>query len=141
VCLFRLSQTRTRHTTLGWSSSSSYLTHYAHSASRRLWRDPHSPPTAQRLKEHEQLCHSLSLVLVVYATAKLLRAEADNMVPRFANYWNQRTGHNAARVLFDSPTTTYAGLSQLTRRKIGFITICRIGSSMMTRVGQLPADR
>ena len=63
------------------------------------------------------------------------------MVPRFADYWKEQTGHYPARLLFDSRATIYAGLSQLTQRKVGFITIRRRGSGMLTRVGQLPADR
>ena len=79
--------------------------------------------------------------VLCYATANLLRDEADHMVPRFADYWKEQTGHYPARLLFDSRATTYAGLSQLTQRKVGFITIRRRGSGMLTRVGQLPADR
>jgi hypothetical protein len=79
--------------------------------------------------------------VLCYATANLLRDEADHMVPRFADYWKEQTGQYPARLLFDSRATTYAGLSQLTQRKVGFITIRRRGSGMLTRVGQFPADR
>jgi len=75
-----------------------------------------------------------------YATANLLREEADTMVPRFADYWKEQTGHYPARLLFDSRATTYAGLSQLTRREVGFITIRRRGSGMLARVERLPAE-
>ena len=37
--------------------------------------------------------------------------------------------------------TTYAGLNQLNRRQVGFITIRRRGPSLLARVSQLPADR
>lgn len=63
------------------------------------------------------------------------------MVPKFADYWKEQTGHYPARLLFDSRTTTYAGLSQLTHRGIGFITIRRRGSAMLARVDRLPLDR
>ena len=79
--------------------------------------------------------------VICYATANLLREEADTMVPRFADYWKERTGRYPARLLFDSRATTYAGLSQLTRREVGFITIRRRGSAMVARGGRLPADR
>ena len=78
--------------------------------------------------------------VLCYATANLLREEADKMVPRFADYWKKRTGCYPARLLFDSRATTYAGLSQLTRRGIGFITIRRRGSGMLARVDRLSAD-
>ena len=78
--------------------------------------------------------------VLCYATANLLREEADRMVPRFADYWKKQTGCYPARLLFDSRATTYAGLSQLTQRGIGFITIRRRGSGMLARVERLPAD-
>ena len=79
--------------------------------------------------------------VICYATANLLREEADRMVPKFADYWKEQTGHYPARLLFDSRATTYAGLSLLTQREVGFITIRRRGSGMLARVGSLPADR
>ena len=79
--------------------------------------------------------------VICYATANILRDEADRMVPKFADYWKEQTGHYPARLLFDSRATTYAGLSQLTQRRVGFITIRRRGSGMLARVERLPADR
>jgi transposase len=79
--------------------------------------------------------------VLCYATANVLRAEADSLVPKFAEYWKEQTRRYPARLLFDSRATTYAGLSQLTRRQVGFITIRRRGSGMLARVGRLPADR
>jgi transposase len=79
--------------------------------------------------------------VICYATANVLRDEADRMVPKFADYWKEQTGHYPARLLFDSRATTYAGLSQLTQRQVGFITIRRRGSGMLARVGRLPMDR
>ena len=73
------------------------------------------------------------------ATANILRAEADGLVPKFAESWKEQTGRYPARLLFDSRATTSAGLSQLTQRQIGFITIRRRGSGMLARVGRLPA--
>jgi transposase len=78
--------------------------------------------------------------VLCYATANVLRAEADSMVPKFAEYWKEQTGRYPARLLFDSRATTYAGLSQLTQREVGFITIRRRGSGMLARLDRLPAD-
>jgi transposase len=78
--------------------------------------------------------------VICYATADLLRDEADAMVPRFADYWKEQTGHHPARLLFDSRATTYAGLNGLTRREVGFVTIRRRGSGMLERVRRLPAE-
>ncbi len=75
-----------------------------------------------------------------YATAKLVRDEADAMVPKFADSWREQTGHSPARLLFDSRATPYAGLHELNRRKIGVLTIRRRGSGMRARVERLPAE-
>ena len=78
--------------------------------------------------------------IMCYATANVLRADADSMVPRFAKYWKEETGQYPARLLFDSRTTTYEGLHTLNQAKVGFITIRRRGSSMLARIGRLPAS-
>jgi transposase len=78
--------------------------------------------------------------VLCYATANLLRDEADGMVVRFADYWREQTGHYPARLLFDSRAATYASLNQLTRRRVGFITIRRRGSGMLARARRLPAE-
>ena len=54
--------------------------------------------------------------VICYATANILRDEADRIISRFADYWKEQTGHYPARLLFDSRATTYASLSQLTQR-------------------------
>jgi hypothetical protein len=78
--------------------------------------------------------------VLCYATANVLRADADGMVPRFAAYWKEETGHYPARLLFDSRATTYAGLNSLNQAGVGFITIRRRGSGMLARVRRLPAS-
>jgi hypothetical protein len=78
--------------------------------------------------------------IMCYATANVLRADADSMVPKFATYWQAETGQYPARLLFDSRATTYTGLNQLTQAGVGFITIRRRGSSMLARVQRLPAS-
>lgn len=77
--------------------------------------------------------------VMCYATANVLRSEADKMVVRFADHWKQLTGHYPARVLFDSRATTYPRLNDLNARGVGFITIRRRGAAMIRRVRQLPA--
>jgi hypothetical protein len=44
--------------------------------------------------------------VLCYATANVLRAEADGLVPKFAEYWKEQTGQYPARLLFDSRATT-----------------------------------
>lgn len=78
--------------------------------------------------------------IMCYATANILRADADGMVPRFAEYWKEQTGQYPARLLFDSRATTYAGLNMLNRAHVGFITIRRRGVAMLARVQRLAAS-
>jgi len=77
--------------------------------------------------------------VMCYATANLLRSEADKMVVRFVDHWKQLTGHYPGRVLFDSRATTYPQLNELNGRRVGFITIRRRGAAMVRRVRELPA--
>ena len=77
--------------------------------------------------------------VMCYATANVVRAEADTLVVKFADHWHTLTGHYPSRLLFDSRATTYAKLSELTRRGVGFITIRRRGSAMLRRIRALPA--
>jgi transposase len=78
--------------------------------------------------------------VMCYATANVLRNEADGMVVRFADHWKSQTGHYPARLLFDGRVTTHAGLNDLNERHVGFITIRRRGCGRLRRVEGLPAD-
>jgi hypothetical protein len=77
--------------------------------------------------------------IMCYATANVLRTDAEHLVPKFAVYWKEQTGQFPSRLLFDSRATTYAGLNTLNQYQVGFITIRRRGSSMLARVQRLPA--
>jgi hypothetical protein len=76
--------------------------------------------------------------VICYATADVLRAEAELMAVRFADHWKTQTGYYPGLVLFDSRVTTYAGLAGLEERQVGFITIRRRGCAMLRRVENLP---
>ena len=43
--------------------------------------------------------------VMVYATANLLRQEADSMVVRFVDHWKELTGRYPGRLMFDSRAT------------------------------------
>ncbi|MCH7918291.1 MAG: hypothetical protein IIC50_09910 [Planctomycetes bacterium] len=77
--------------------------------------------------------------VMCYATANVLRQDADQRVVRFVDHWKVLMGTYPARVLFDSRATTYPHLDELTKRRVGFITIRRRGAAMIRRVRQLPA--
>jgi transposase len=77
--------------------------------------------------------------ILCYATANVLRGEAEQMAVRFADHWHAQTGHYPARLLFDGRVTTYEHLNELEQRRVGFITIRRRGCGMLRRLAQLPA--
>jgi len=78
--------------------------------------------------------------VMCYATANVLRNEADQMAVRFADHWKAQTGHYPERLLFDGRVTTYAELDALEQRHIGFITIRRRGGGMLRRLKNLPTS-
>ena len=78
--------------------------------------------------------------VMCYATANVVRNEADRMAVRFADHWKEQTGQYPARLLFDGRVTTYSGLNDLNQRQVGFITIRRRGSAMLRRAARLPAS-
>lgn len=79
--------------------------------------------------------------VMCYATANVVRDEADEMVIRFVDHWKERSGHYPSLVLFDSRATTYPRLSELTARHVGFITVRRRGVAMIKRIQALPAKQ
>jgi hypothetical protein len=79
--------------------------------------------------------------VICYATANVVRAEADTLAVKFADHWHTLTGNSPGRLLFDSRATTYANLSELNRRGVGFITIRRRGAAMVRRIRALPAQQ
>ncbi len=78
--------------------------------------------------------------VMCYATANVLRNEADQMAVRFVDHWKTQTGHYPARVVFDGRVTTYAELNALEQRHVGFITIRRRGCGMLRRLNSLKAS-
>ena len=48
-----------------------------------------------------------------YAQADLRKGQQNDEVLRFVEFWEQRTGHKPAELIFDSRLTTYANLSRL----------------------------
>jgi hypothetical protein len=79
--------------------------------------------------------------VICYATANVVRAEADTLAVKFVDHWHTLTGNSPGRLLFDSRATTYANLSELNRRGVGFITIRRRGAAMVRRIRALPAQQ
>jgi hypothetical protein len=73
-----------------------------------------------------------------YANANLTRAQQSGEILRFIEFWRNLMGRNPQWLYFDSKLTTYAELSQVTKKKdIYFVTIRRRGSSIVRRLSAL----
>ena len=71
-----------------------------------------------------------------YANANLTRSQQSGEILRFIDFWRKLMGNNPQWLYFDSKLTTYAELSQITKKKknISFVTIRRRGSSILRRL-------
>lgn len=77
--------------------------------------------------------------ILCYGNANLTRAEQDNEMLRFVDFWHAVTGHDPAWLYFDSKLTTYAELSRLNQRGLSFITIRRRGAGITRHLDSLAA--
>ncbi len=73
-----------------------------------------------------------------YAHADLRKAEQNDEVLRFVEFWEQRTGHKPKEVIFDSRLTTYPNLSRLTQWGVDFITLRRRTDKLLHQIAQQP---
>ena len=62
-----------------------------------------------------------------YANADVSKRDQNDEILRIVDFWQARTGHLPAPLIFDSKLTTYANLDTLNRRGIHFITLRRRG--------------
>ena len=77
-----------------------------------------------------------------YANANLIRSGQSGEILRFIEFWRKLMGTNPRWLYFDSKLTTYAELSQITKKKdISFATIRRRGKSILQRLSALPSSR
>ena len=60
-----------------------------------------------------------------YANAQLRKADQNDEVLRFVEFWKTRTGHLPEELIFDSRLTSYANLSRLNQQGIQFMTLRR----------------
>jgi hypothetical protein len=73
-----------------------------------------------------------------YANAELRKAQQNDEILRFVDFWKERTGRNPEELVFDSRLTTYANLSQLNQRGIRFITLRRRSRKMLHQLHAQP---
>lgn len=72
--------------------------------------------------------------LLLYTQADIQRAEADDQVLAFVDFWTKMQRGVMPTLIFDSRFTTYANLSKLNDAGIKFITLRRRGSRLVASV-------
>jgi hypothetical protein len=75
-----------------------------------------------------------------YANGQLRKAEQNEEVLRFVEFWKQRTGKLPEELIFDSKLTTYGHLNQLNEMGIAFITLRRRSVKMLQGIYQEPVS-
>jgi hypothetical protein len=75
-----------------------------------------------------------------YANADLRKADQNDEILRFVEFWRQRTGRLPEELIFDSKLTTYANLNALNRMPIRFITLRRRSEKLLERLDQMPSS-
>jgi hypothetical protein len=76
-----------------------------------------------------------------YANANLRKADQNDEVLRFVEFWQARTGGVPEELVFDSRLTTYANLSRLNQMGIRFLTLRRRSRKMLREIAQVPMSR
>lgn len=73
-----------------------------------------------------------------YANAEIRKADQNDEIQRFVEFWRQRTGQAPAELVFDSRLTTYAQLNRLNRAGIAFLTLRRRSAGMLHEIYARP---
>jgi hypothetical protein len=73
-----------------------------------------------------------------YANSDLRKAEQNDEILRFVEFWQQRTGKLPHELVFDSKLTTHGNLNRLNQLGIDFITLRRRSSEMVRAIAALP---
>jgi hypothetical protein len=77
---------------------------------------------------------------LVYANATCTKAGQAGEVMAFARHWQQATGRLPELLVFDAKVTTGAGLAELDRAGIRFLTLRGRNVKLTARLAALPAD-
>ena len=87
------------------------------------------------------LAHDAGQRVFCYANANLRKAEQNDEVLRFVEFWKARTGRRPDELVFDSRLTTYEKLSDLNQMGIRFLTLRRRSRFMLRQIAQVPMSR
>ena len=73
-----------------------------------------------------------------YANAEIRKAEQNDEILRFVEFWKERTGSIPGELIFDSKLTTYANLNRLNEMGIAFITLRRSSRKLLEEIRNEP---
>lgn len=76
-----------------------------------------------------------------YANAQIRKADQNDEILRFVQYWKKRTGRFPEEVVFDSKLTTYRNLDRLNHLGIRFITLRTRSRKMLQGLYAQPPSR
>ncbi len=74
-----------------------------------------------------------------YVNATVRKAEQNDEILRFAEYWKSHTGAWPRELIFDSRLTTYANLARLDQWGIRFVTLRRRNAGVLAAVAAAPS--
>jgi hypothetical protein len=84
------------------------------------------------------LAQDASTRVFCYANANVHKADQNDEILRFVEFWKQRTGKQPQELIFDSRLTTHANLNRLNQWNIDFMTLRRRSPQMLHQIHQLP---
>ena len=73
-----------------------------------------------------------------YANAQVRKADQNDEILRFVEFWKERTGKLPAELIFDSKLTTYSNLNRLNQMGVRFITLRRRTSKLLDEIHNEP---
>ncbi len=76
--------------------------------------------------------------LLVYANARVRKADQNDEVLRFIGFWEERNGGPPRELVFDSRLTTHANLWRINEKGIDFLTLRRRSGSLLDAIAAAP---
>jgi len=73
-----------------------------------------------------------------YANGQVRKADQIDEIRRFVAFWQEKTGHLPAELIFDSRLTSYANLSWLNQQGIAFMTLRRRSRKLLEAIYATP---
>lgn len=86
------------------------------------------------------LAQDASSQVFCYANAEVRKADQNDEILRFVDFWKDRTGALPGELIFDSKLTTYANLNRLNQMGISFITLRRRSRKLLDQIRNEPVS-